>query len=306
MENLLLVVVCLVVGVVARRSGRFPDATPTVMNRLVIDVALPALTLSAIHGVDFSKRAPAQLAIALLMPWVFLLVAVVVLVPLGRAAGWSREVIACLLLTAGLSNTSFVGFPLVEALFGKEGMSMAVWVDQGQFLVLASAGVLTAAYGAGAGKPSVASMTRKLISFPPFIAFVLALALHRIAFPAALDSLLEKLALLVVPLALISVGWQLRFDSSALSAEAGKLLPGLGVRLLLTPAVVAVLLLRVLDQSGLATQVTIAEAAMAPMITGALLAIESGLAPRLASLMVGLGVPLSLLTVPVWTWALAP
>jgi predicted permease len=50
--------------------------------------------------------------------------------------------------------------------------------------------------------------------------------------------------------------------------------------------------------------VVVAEAAMAPMITGALLAMEHGLEPRLASAMVGLGVPLSLVTVPLWAWAL--
>jgi hypothetical protein len=50
--------------------------------------------------------------------------------------------------------------------------------------------------------------------------------------------------------------------------------------------------------------VTILEAAMAPMITGAVLAAERDLAPSLASNMVGLGVPLSLLTVPAWAWLL--
>jgi predicted permease len=226
------------------------------------------------------------------------------LIPLGRALGWSREVIACLLLTAGLANTSFVGFPLVEALYGKEGLAMAVWVDQGQFLVLASAGVLIAAYGSGQGRPSFADMTKKLLAFPPFIAFVAALLLHSVAFPAALKLTLEVLALLVVPLALLSVGWQLRLDTTALAQDGAKTAIGLGVRLLLAPAVVASLLFS-LGQPGRATSVTIAEAAMAPMITGALLAIESGLSPRLAGLMVGLGVPISLLTVPAWAWAIA-
>lgn len=305
MENLLLVVVCLVAGALARRSGRFPEATPVVLSRVVIDVALPALTLVAIRGIDFSQRSFAELAVALLTPWVIFLVALVVLLPLGRALGWPREVVACLLLTAGLSNTSFVGFPLVEALFGKAGLSTAVWVDQGQFLVLASAGVVVAALGRGQGRPRLATMARQLAAFPPFIAFVFALALHGVALPTAVSLVLEKLALLVVPLALLSVGWQLRLDVAALAADGSKLALGLAVRLLIAPAVVALLLLRGLGHSGLGAHVTIAEAAMAPMITGALLAMESGLSPRLASLMVGIGVPLSLLTVPAWAWVSA-
>lgn len=305
MENLLLVVVCLVAGALARRSGRFPDSTPAVLSRTVIDIALPALTLAAIHGIEFADRSTTELVVALATPWVIFLVALAVLLPIGRALGWPRETVACLLLTAGLANTSFVGFPLVEALFGKDALSTAVWVDQGQFLVLASAGVFVAAIGSGSGRPSLTSVARQLATFPPFIAFVLALGLHSVAFPNALTLLLDKLALLVVPLALLSVGWQLRFDRSALSADGGKLALGLAVRLLIAPAVVFLLLSRGLAQSGRAAHVTIAEAAMAPMITGALLAVESGLSPRLASLMVGVGVPLSLVTVPAWVWALS-
>ena len=305
MENLLLVVVCLVAGALARRSGRFPDATPGVLSRTVIDIALPALTLAAIHGINFAERSPAELAVALATPWLIFVVALAVVLPVGRALGWSREATACLLLTAGLSNTSFVGFPLIEALLGKDALSTAVWVDQGQFLVLASAGVFVAAIGRGSGRPSLAGVARQLVTFPPFIAFVLALVLHPVAFPNVLGLLLDKLALLVVPLSLLSVGWQLSFDRDALRADGGKLALGLAVRLLVAPAAVFLLLSRGLAHSGQATQVTVAEAAMAPMITSALLAVESGLSPRLASLMVGVGVPLSLVTVPAWVWALA-
>ena len=42
------------------------------------------------------------------------------------------------------------------------------------------------------------------------------------------------------------------------------------------------------------------EAAMAPMITGSILAIMYGLNPKLATQMVGIGVPLSFLTLYGW------
>jgi predicted permease len=44
---------------------------------------------------------------------------------------------------------------------------------------------------------------------------------------------------------------------------------------------------------------------MAPMITAGILAHEYGLDPELGNLMVGIGIPLSLATVPIWAWVLA-
>jgi predicted permease len=47
-------------------------------------------------------------------------------------------------------------------------------------------------------------------------------------------------------------------------------------------------------------EVAVVESAMAPMITACILAASYGLHPKLASLMVGLGVPVSCLTLSLW------
>jgi malate permease and related proteins len=49
-----------------------------------------------------------------------------------------------------------------------------------------------------------------------------------------------------------------------------------------------------------AFQVTVFEAAMAPMITGSIVAQEYGLDGELAALLVGVGIPISFLTL--WAW----
>jgi predicted permease len=49
--------------------------------------------------------------------------------------------------------------------------------------------------------------------------------------------------------------------------------------------------------------VTVFEAAMAPMIGASIVAIDHELDPPLVTLMVGLGIPLSFVTLPVW-WRL--
>jgi malate permease and related proteins len=52
------------------------------------------------------------------------------------------------------------------------------------------------------------------------------------------------------------------------------------------------------------TQVTIFEVAMAPQIGGAIVAMEHKLDPPLITLMVGIGIPLSFITLPLWWYVL--
>lgn len=303
MGNVLLVVVCLLLGVLARRSGRFPDATPAVLSRVVIDVALPALTLLYVPRLTVDGSAGLTLLVAAVTtPWLLFALALAVLWPLARARGWSRGTLGALVLTTGLANTSFVGFPLIEALYGPRALRTALIFDQaGSFLVVSTAGVALAAACAGRERPTPAAFARRLASFPPFLAFVLALFLHGVPFHPFLVVVLEKLAALVIPLALLSVGYQLRLDRGILARDGGKLAAGLAVRLALAPLLV-LLAMRAAGLHGEAADVIVAESAMGPMVTGAVLAVEENLDPPLATLLLGVGIPLSLVTVPLWAW----
>lgn len=288
--------VCLVLGVLARRTDRFPPQTVPVLNSFIIAVALPALVLRVVHKLEFHVALLAAAA----SPWVIFVVAVVLFRGVGARVGLKRESIAALVLTGGLSNTAFVGLPMAEALLGREGLAVAVVVDQlGTFLVLATLATLFAARAsAGEGenlRPS--ALMRKVVTFPPFIALVLALVLRPLPFPEWVDTVLERLGSTLTPLALFSVGFQLQLRG--LRARAGGLALGLVFKLVLAPALV-VLALWALPVEPMVRKATIMQNAMAPMVSGAILASEHKLDPELAALMVGFGIPLSFLTVLLW------
>jgi malate permease and related proteins len=111
-------------------------------------------------------------------------------------------------------------------------------------------------------------------------------------------NVLKVLANTMTPLALISVGMQLKFS---LEKDLLKELSlGLTYKLLLAPALLYLLFFVMLKSNSLEAKVSVMEAAMAPMITGAILAAKYNLNPRLAGLMVGIGIPLSFLTLIFW------
>ena len=130
-----------------------------------------------------------------------------------------------------------------------------------------------------------------------------ALALAPIALAGWVDALFLRLGDTLAPLALLSVGFQLRL--AAVRERWRPLVAGLGFKLVAGPLAVLAVFAAVADLDSPALQVAVFEAAMAPMIGGAIVATQHKLDPELTTLMVGVGIPLSFLTLPVWWYGLA-
>jgi predicted permease len=143
-------------------------------------------------------------------------------------------------------------------------------------------------------------IAKKIVLFPPFITFALACFMNvfQFDFHSYIQFGLQKVGSLMTPLAMLSVGLQLRFDRRS---QHWKFL-GLGLfyKLILVPALIYLLYVVILDQHSQMIQVSIMEAAMAPMITASILASTHGLKPRLSSMMIGFGIPLSFITLVFW------
>ena len=294
MANIILLAVCLVAGIVLRKTGRFPTTTPAALNGFIIHISLPALAILHIHNLKID----ASLGLTAAMAWLLFAGAWVIFSFVGKALKLSPPTIGALILVAGLGNTSFVGLPMIEAYFGKEQLGIGIIADQlGSFMVLSTLGILVATiYSSGDVTPR--QMARKILLFPPFQALILAFLLRPIPFPAWTVQILEKLGSTLTPLALVSVGFQLQFGG--LGAVLKPLSIGLGYKLLLGPALIYTLYVILLGSSGTVMQVTIFEAAMAPMITAGIIAIDHDLDPPLVGMMVGIGIPLSFVTLHFW------
>jgi predicted permease len=118
-----------------------------------------------------------------------------------------------------------------------------------------------------------------------------------------LSGVLQRLGDTLAPLALVSVGLQLRLDQMA--GNKMSLGMGLGFKLILGPLLIALLYVGALSWSGETSRVTIFEAAMGPQIGGAIVAMQYGLSQSLITLMVGIGIVLSFVTLPLWYFGLS-
>jgi len=302
--NFILIFVCLIIGSLLRGSPKFSKASALAFNSFVIWISLPALVLVQIPKLLDTLEWSAEILIPVSMAWILFLLSFMFFYFVGRKLKWKMSVIGALILTAGLGNTSFVGLPLLEALIGPEAIPYGILVDQpGTFLVLSTLGLLVAAaLSPTAGrKPSIRAITKNIACFPPFVALIIAIVWWQSGWARDFSQdILQKLAATLVPLALVAVGLQLKISTSVIKRQWKFITLGLTFKLILAPLFFAALYLHVLSSNTFSTQVTVLESAMAPMITAGVVAEEFGFDADIANLMLGIGIPLSLLTVYLW------
>jgi predicted permease len=299
MNNYLLLGACFLLGIVLRRSGRLPDNAAASLNGFVVHISLPALTLSYVHGLKLDT----SLILPALMAWVLFGIGCGFFWLAARALGFSRATTGGLMLTGGLANTSFIGLPMIETFYGPQFLGLGILIDQvGSYFVLSTLGILVASLYSSDRSVNPRAVIRKIALFAPFQAFVLALLLIPFEYPIWLDDLLKRLGATLIPIALVSVGYQLHL--SHVRGKASALAVGLLFKLALGPALILLLFAGVLGSGGQVLRVTVFEAAMAPMIGASIVAMDHELDPPLLTLMVGVGIPLSFLTLPAWWYLL--
>jgi predicted permease len=264
-------------------------------------VSLPALTLVYVHDLKLSR----ELLFPASMAWLLFGVGCAFFWGVGKLLRLPSRTVGALTLVGGLGNTSFVGLPMIETYYGTQGLGVGILVDQaGTYLVLSTLGILMATYYRQEGRLRLRAVVKKILTFAPFLAFICSLLLVPVTYPEWLDTLLRRLGATLVPLALASVGYQIQWKS--MRSKLREVGIGLTFKLALGPAVVALVLAGFFAARGETIQITIFEAAMAPQIGAAIVALDHDLDPQLVTLMVGIGTPLSFLTLPLWWQLLQP
>ncbi len=312
MDNFLLIFCCLALGQLCRRVPKFPKTTAQSLNSFVIYISFPALVLVQVPKLIAEVAPGAHLLIPVSMAWILFMGSWVIFGFLGPRLGWTKGQTGAIILTAGLANTSFVGFPLLEALIGAQAIQMGILVDQlGTFLTCSTLGILVAGLyqtkGVGEARVSRRRIAKNVLLFPPFIVLILTalVSFAGLPIPTGLHSVATKLAATLVPLALFAVGYGLNINSEASRPRLKLLSLGLGYKLFLAPLFFFILYTLLFKARGEMVLVTLLEAAMAPMITSAVIANEYELDGELANQMVGIGIILSLMTVWLWNEVLA-
>lgn len=289
-----LILAMLALGYAFQRLRVLPDNAAQTLNLVVLYVCLPAAVLRYAPRLELE---PALFGVAA-VPWLLLAATVVLVHALARWLTFRDDERAVLLLTVALGNTSFLGYPLTRALIGEHALPYAVIYDQfGAFLILSTFGLWVLARYGGDARPTARSILLRVLKFPPLWALIVGFTVMPAEPPQWIAGALQRLSDALLPLAMLTIGLSVKL---ALPRDELKpLAAGLVLKLAVMPAL-ALLLVPLLGLHGDMARTTVLESAMPSMVTAGALAISHNLAPRLAAAMVGYGLLLSLLTLPLW------
>ncbi|MDD5211782.1 MAG: AEC family transporter [Sulfuricurvum sp.] len=291
MEPFIFVIVLLFIGILLQKTDAPVDFSKS-LNVFIIYVSLPATVLIQVPKIVLNMSALSTIII----PWLLLPITFYIVILMTK--NYPTDVRAALLLVLPLGNTSFIGIPIIKTLIGPDAIGYVLMYDQfGTFLMLALYGSAVISYYE-IGKVHKRLILKKLLFFPPFFFLVFALFFGKM--PLSISPYLETLASTLVPIALVSVGYSLHLRSEI---DYSLLSKALVLKLIVMPFIAFGILFK-LGIDPIAMQVSVLESGMPSMITAGALAIASGFAPALSAAMVGYGIIICLVTLPLIVYAM--
>ena len=297
MINFALILFCISLGVLISRFKLVPEGSYKAINIWLIYAALPTLGLRYIPDIQWNISATLPTISPIIM-WCGAFLFVTLYTKIVKIDTRTKT---ALLISMGISNSAFLGFPMIAAFFGEENIKHAIVFDQVTFIIFSTLVVSVVLKTDSGQRISPKTIIKKLIQFPPFLGTLIALVLSFFVDYSVLNPFFDKILATLSPLALFSIGLQLKFDN--IRNEIRNLSVGLLYKLLIAPAIILLLVL-LMDERNMLGNVTIFEACMPAHITSSLLATQYGIRPDLCSMFVGVGIIVSLFTTTIWYFVL--
>jgi predicted permease len=259
----------------------FPDNFDKSLHLFVLYVSLPATIFLQMPKLVFSIELLEIIALA----WVAIAISFIFVFILTKIYTLSSEVKGALYLLVPLSNTSFLGIPIIEYFYGQGAIKYALVYDQfASFIGLSVFGSIVVAIYTNNGKVDILHISKKILVFPPFIALILSLFFD-------LDfKMLEPLSNTLLPLAMIAIGFRFKVKFDLLSAKL--MLSIFPFKFLIIP----IFLTFIFNVDTMMMKVAILESGMSSMISVATIVVLARLNSTFASTIIGYGVIVSLFT----------
>jgi len=267
-ENLFSVILYFSLGYITRKIGLFNEEKSKVLIDFILYISFPALVIYNVYYLRFGI----DIVYVLITGWLVIVFSILFSFIVGKFLKLDRNRLAAFVMMSSFGNTSFLGFPYQLAFFGEE-----------------------VSYGSGKG----ANIDiKKALIFPPFVVLILSLLIKPInlEIPEFILRSLNMLGLTVIPLALFSVGTNLKFSN--LRKEKNTIALVLLIKMIIVPICVVFLLKFLGIEFSTVWKSGILEIAMPPMVLASILVMGSGLNKDIATGSVAIGIILSFLTVP--------
>ena len=197
----------ILIGFITVKTGYMDGKAKDVLSKLIVRLVLPCLIISSIASKELEKGLTADLFTLFLMSVFCLAVLLgigVITAKLFKIPKGTAEVHK---LLACLGNVTFVGYPVITAMYGETGFFYAIiyWLINDLFLWTAGIFILQK------DKPKSAKEVIKKLINPNTVAFAVAILMlvFGIKLPKLLDDTVSGIGSLTVSLSMIFIGMAL-------------------------------------------------------------------------------------------------
>ncbi len=282
-------------GLIARRRGWLTPPQAGKMVQLVITVGLPALFLSDVSRIPLHRELAALPTVAVIV----MLLTLVTALLLGRAMHLARPSFGAFVICSMSINNAFL-FPFIIAGWGKEAFAQLALFDLGntviQATVIYGVAAIFGGHATGAG-----ALLKRMLSFPPLWALVVALAINLGGWhlPPLATTVLGWTGRLILQLVVLALG--VMFDAKLLGSR--NVLGALALRIVFGLAI-GFACVEAFGLTGLTRSVLLLGSAAPIGFSAVVIASREHLDRELAASAASLSVLLALVYVPLALWLL--
>lgn len=298
LQNIVMVIGFIGLGSLIKKSSMFPENTSEVLNKFILNISLPAIILISIPHLKINM----EMIVPVGLHWVAIIINILFIFLISRWLKFSKMTLGVLIIVSCLGNTAFLGIPMVETFFGKDAVPYAVLYDQlGSGIAYIIMGTFVLPLFTDKKTDSIKSVLIGLLKFPPFVALACGFLLKLFPLPLVLNNFFGSLAATLIPCAMISVGFQMKYKLPKTTMLP--LVMGLWIKLLVVPLFI-LFIIKFFGMTSVAAKVSVLQAGMPPMITAGAMAMDANMDRDLTASLVGYGLIFSFISLSLLNYLL--
>jgi len=291
-ETILAIILMILIGYLSKRIGLLKPEDSITLNKVVVNIAIPALIFLAMYGADLSNI-KVLFPITLICIITGILSGVIVYI-FSRTRGYSKKTKWTLVGTSTLFNSGFLGYPVVLGIYGATGLVRAVFYDMGSTILFLSLGILFIFIFGG----KYSSIIKRTLLFPPLWGIILGVTANIMHINPGFIPLdvLKYLSGAAIPIIMISLGLSLEVGGLTSYFEAATFVSV--IRLIISP-LIALVMVSIIGLGSLEGTVSVVEAGMPSAMLSLVLAASYDLDVKVAAACIFLSTVLSMITLPI-------
>lgn len=290
-NQVIILFLIMLIGIYARKKNIFNEETTKKMSDFLLDITLPCLIVSSFNY-DFSQdmmdKAKLIFMYSVLIHFVLILLSNIFAFKFEDS---KKKVIRFAII---FSNCGFMGYPVLEGLFGKIGVFYGAVFNIPFNLFILSYGTMLYT-----GKKDITTL-KAALKHPGIIATVIGLVLFSfsIAIPIPAYKALSSVGAITTPLSMIIVGSMLA-EINIKEIFSGFIVYYASIVRLIVAPVITLIILKLLNVDRLLMEIAITIEAMPVAVIATVLAEKYGADTKLASKCIFISTIISMITIPI-------